>query len=115
VRIPQSIRRIALHGLVGLFVAPLRPRQHFIDPHHSEVMRSWRDSRILDARLPYAEGEAKPRAAVAVPTTTSPDQRLKLQTSYDHAMMFSRGFGPQETKATFTRVHELASKCCISR
>ena len=56
------------------------------------------------------EGEARPHAAAAVPTTTSPDQRLKLQTSYGHAMMFSRGFGPQETKAAFTRAHELADR-----
>ena len=56
------------------------------------------------------EGEARPHAAAAVPTTTSPDQRLKLQTSYGHAMMFSRGFGPQETKAAFTRAHELAAR-----
>ncbi len=56
------------------------------------------------------EGEAKPNAAAGVPTTTSPDRRLKLQTSYGHAMMFSRGFGSQETKAAFTRAHELAAR-----
>ena len=55
------------------------------------------------------EGEAKPRAGASAAATTSPDQRLKLQTSYGHAMMFSRGFGSQETKAAFTRAHELTA------
>ena len=35
--------------------------------------------------------------------------RLKLQTSYGQAMMLSRGFGSEETRAAFTRAHELAA------
>jgi class 3 adenylate cyclase/predicted ATPase len=49
-------------------------------------------------------GEGAPRAA-----TASPSQRLKLQTSYGQAMMLSRGFGAQETRAAFNRAQELAT------
>ncbi len=53
------------------------------------------------------EGKAKPRAAGAVPTTTSPDQRLKLQTSYGRAMIWSKGFSAPETAAAFAGAQEL--------
>ena len=36
-------------------------------------------------------------------------RRLKLQTSYGQAMMLSKGFGAEETKAAFTRAQELAA------
>ena len=36
-------------------------------------------------------------------------RRLKLQTSYGQAMMWSKGFGAEETKAAFTRARELAA------
>ena len=36
-------------------------------------------------------------------SVTSPSQRLKLQTSYGQALMLSRGFGSEESKAAFTR------------
>jgi len=54
------------------------------------------------------EGEGAPRAAAAT-STTSPDRRLKLQTSYGQALLWSRGFGAEETKAAFTRAKELAT------
>jgi tetratricopeptide (TPR) repeat protein len=37
-------------------------------------------------------------------------QRLKLQTSYGQAVMWSKGFSAEETKATFARVGELATE-----
>src|SRR6202007_1503456 len=36
-------------------------------------------------------------------------RRLRLQTSYGQAMMWSKGFGAPETKAAFTRAKELAA------
>jgi tetratricopeptide (TPR) repeat protein len=35
-------------------------------------------------------------------------RRLKLQTSYSQAVMWSKGFGAEETKAAFSRARELA-------
>ena len=37
-------------------------------------------------------------------------QRLKLQTNYSYAVMWSKGFAAEETKAAFTRVGELATE-----
>jgi predicted ATPase len=37
-------------------------------------------------------------------------RRLKLQTSYGKAMMLSRGFASEESKAAFTRAHELGAQ-----
>ena len=39
----------------------------------------------------------------------SRERRLKLQTSYGHAMAMSRGFASEEAKAAFARVRELAT------
>ncbi len=52
------------------------------------------------------EGALRAAAATA---TASPSQRLKLQTSYGQAVMLSRGFGAEETRAAFTRAQELAA------
>jgi class 3 adenylate cyclase/predicted ATPase len=52
-----------------------------------------------------AGGAAKPReAAAAAPVS----QRLKLQTDYGQAVMWSKGYAAEETKAAFARVEELA-------
>ncbi len=50
-------------------------------------------------------GDGAPRAAPAV---ASASQRLKLQTDYGKAMMWSKGYGAAETKAAFSRASELA-------
>ena len=39
----------------------------------------------------------------------SRERRLKIQTSYGHAMAMSRGFASEEAKAAFARVRELAT------
>ena len=49
------------------------------------------------------DGEVRPRAKVAS------SQRLKLQSDYGKALLWSKGFGADETKAALTRVQELAS------
>jgi tetratricopeptide (TPR) repeat protein len=38
------------------------------------------------------------------------ERRLKLQTNYGQALLWSKGFGTEETKAAFTRAQELAAK-----
>ncbi len=48
--------------------------------------------------------EGAPRVA-----TSTAGQRLKLQTSYGQAVMWSKGFGADETKAAFTRARDLAA------
>ena len=48
-----------------------------------------------------AGGAARPREAAA---TASEGERLKLQTNYSYAVMWSKGFAAEETKAAFTRV-----------
>jgi predicted ATPase len=52
-------------------------------------------------------GEGAPRAA-ATPATASVGQRLKLQTSYGQALMWSKGYASEETKAAVSRAQELA-------
>jgi predicted ATPase len=49
-------------------------------------------------------GQGGPRVAA---TTAPPSERLKLQTHYAQAVMLSRGFGSEESKAAFTRAREL--------
>ena len=51
-------------------------------------------------------GEAAPRAAT---TPASGSRRLKLQTSYGQALLWSKGFGAEETKTAFLRAQELAA------
>jgi class 3 adenylate cyclase/predicted ATPase len=51
-------------------------------------------------------GAATPRAAT---TPASGSQRLKLQTSYGQALLWSKGFGAEETKTAFLRAQELAA------
>ena len=54
-----------------------------------------------------AGGAARPREAAA---TASASQRLKLQTDYGQAVMWSKGYAAEETKAAFARVGELATE-----
>ena len=51
-------------------------------------------------------GAAAPRAAT---TPASGSRRLKLQTSYGQALLWSKGFGAEETKTAFLRAQELAA------
>jgi class 3 adenylate cyclase/predicted ATPase len=48
------------------------------------------------------------RGATAL-ATASAGQRLKLQTTYGQALMWSKGFGAAETRAAFARARELAA------
>jgi len=50
---------------------------------------------------------ARPRDAAATGTAS---QRLKLQTNYGQAVMWSKGFGAEETKAALARAGELATE-----
>ena len=50
-----------------------------------------------------------PRADAWKSAAGSRERRLKLQTSYGHAMAMSRGFASEEAKAAFARVRELAT------
>jgi predicted ATPase len=52
--------------------------------------------------------EAAPRATAAT-SAASPTQRLKLQTSYGLAVMWSKGYGAEETKAAFARARDLGA------
>ncbi len=49
-------------------------------------------------------------SAAAAPGHTIPaSERLKLQTSYGQAMMWSKGFGSEESKTAFARARQLAA------
>ena len=52
-------------------------------------------------------GATRPRDAAA---TASASQRLKLQTSYGQAVLWSKGFAANETKAAFARADALATE-----
>jgi len=52
------------------------------------------------------EGESALRAA----TASARQQRLKLQTDYGQAVLWSKGFGSQEAKTAFARAKELAER-----
>jgi class 3 adenylate cyclase len=62
--------------------------------------------------------EMAEKSANTTPQTTKPEvararlhaqRRLKLQTSYGQAMIWSKGFGSEETKTAFLRAQELAA------
>jgi len=53
-----------------------------------------------------AEGSAALRPDTLA---VSAGQRLKIQTNYGRAVMFSRGFGSEETRVAFARARELAT------
>ena len=53
-------------------------------------------------------GKAIAMADKAEAGTAAPSQRLKLQTDYGQAVMSSKGYAAEETKAAFARVRELA-------
>jgi class 3 adenylate cyclase/predicted ATPase len=48
-------------------------------------------------------------AARAAPTVASAGERLKLQTDYGQAMMWSKGYAAAETRAAFARARELTA------
>jgi hypothetical protein len=48
-------------------------------------------------------------ASAAATASASANQRLKLQTDLGRALMYSRGFGAEESKAAFIRARELAA------
>ena len=52
-------------------------------------------------------GAASRRGAEDVATSS---QRMKLQSDYSQAMMWSKGFAAEETKAAFARAAELAGE-----
>jgi predicted ATPase len=54
------------------------------------------------------EGGGKPGGTTR-PATTSASERLKLQTSYGQALLWSKGYADREAKAAFARAEKLAS------
>jgi predicted ATPase len=72
-----------------------------------------RRSSFQEAKSQFGKAiEMVDKSAVATPRPTvatgSTSQRLKLQNSYGRAVMWSEGFGSEETKAAFTRAQQLA-------
>ena len=53
-------------------------------------------------------GQTTQRAVVTAPATST-GQRLKLQTSYGQALMWSKGYAAEETKVALSRAQELAA------
>ena len=57
-----------------------------------------------------ADKEAGPASLRAAVDPAAANQRVKLQTDYGQAVMWSKGFATEETKAAFARAAELAAK-----
>src|SRR5271163_100082 len=64
----------------------------------------------LGKAIAMADREGAPARRATGAATASASQRLKLQTSYGHAVMWSKGFAAEETKAAFARAGELATE-----
>src|SRR5262249_25562265 len=62
----------------------------------------------LRKALQMADKTSEGRSAGATPTASA-NQRLKLQTDLGKALMWSRGFGAEESKVAFIRARELAA------
>src|SRR5262249_39049002 len=63
----------------------------------------------LGKAIEMADKAGSPAARV-VAGLASPNQRLKLQTSYGQAMTLLRGFASEDSKVAFTRARELAAQ-----
>src|SRR5215471_11609189 len=62
----------------------------------------------LGKAIEMADKTGEGKSAAATPSASA-NQRLKLQTNLGKALMFSRGFGAEESKAAFIRARELAA------
>jgi predicted ATPase len=61
----------------------------------------------LGKAIEMADKDSEGRSAATAPASAS--QRLKLQTDFGKALLWSRGFGAEESKAAFIRARELAA------
>src|SRR5215813_9889815 len=63
----------------------------------------------LGKAIEMADKTGEGRRSAAATPSVSANQRLKLQTDLGKALMWSRGFGAEESRAAFTRARELAA------
>jgi len=63
----------------------------------------------LGKAIAMADKSGETALRAATPASASSIQRLKLQTSYGQAMMWSKGYAAEETKAAFRRAQELGT------
>ena len=64
----------------------------------------------LGKAIAMADKAAGPVTSRAAETRLAAHRRVKLQTDYGQAVMWSKGFAAEETKAAFARATELAAK-----
>jgi tetratricopeptide (TPR) repeat protein len=64
----------------------------------------------LGKAIEMADKSAGATSRQGAPDAAASSQRLKLQTDYGQAVMWSKGFAAEETKTAFARASELAAK-----
>jgi predicted ATPase len=126
-------RRQALHERAAVFLrddserAAAKPEviaHHFTQARMDELAIEWwgkagdqalRRSAFQEAIAHLGKAiemadKAGGAAARAVGGTAASSQRVKLQTAYGQALMYSKGYTAEETRAAFARVGELAGQ-----
>jgi class 3 adenylate cyclase len=120
----QGLHRRAAEGLLGANAEPEAIAHHFTEAGLDDAAIKWwgragdralRRSAFREAIAHLGKAIAMAdEAAGAAPrranAAASPSRRLKLQTDYGQAMMWSKGFAAEETKSAFARAAELAAR-----
>ena len=120
----QALHRRAAEGLLSANAEPEAIAHHFTEAGLDEAAIKWwgragdkalRRSAFQEAIAHLGKAIAMAdNAAGAAPrradAAASSRRRLKLQTDYGQAMMWSKGFAAEETKTAFARAAELAAR-----
>ncbi len=120
----QVLHRRAAEALLSANAEPEAIAHHFTEAGLDDAAIKWwgragdqalRRSAFQEAIAHLSKAIAMAdKAAGAVPrragAAASSRRRLKLQTDYGQAMMWSKGFAAEETKTAFARAAELAAR-----
>ena len=117
----QVLHRRAAQALVGANAEPEAIAHHFTDAGLDDAAIRWwgRAGDKALRRSAFQEAIAHLGKAIAIADTVagaaprradSSRRRLRLQTDYAQAMMWSKGFGAEETKTAFAHAAELADR-----
>jgi class 3 adenylate cyclase/predicted ATPase len=104
----RSFELRAAHALANLYQSTVRPADAHavLAPALEGFARTPEMPEIAEAQALLATLADTGEVKVAI---TQRERRLHLQRAYGQAMMWSKGYAAEETRAAFTRVRELAS------
>ncbi len=120
----QALHRHAAEALRDADAEPEAIAHHFTEAGLDDAAIEWwgkagdqalRRSAFQEAiahlgkAIEMADRAGAATTAPAAASTATGSQRLKLETAYGQAMMYSKGFAAEETKAAFARAVELAA------